>query len=299
MRNAVFSSSFLMGLFAAFVLIMGAGCRSASWVPQTYGAWDGVVYAATSSDGLEFLSERKILEYAGVPNLLRRDDDSLVMVYQYFSRETEEMFDVIAYSLSTDSGVSWSDPLPVNIVDLPEPLDSGKIPMDPTLVAADDGSLRLYFTYHAKGNANAALYVAVAEDGDMSSPFVVASPLSLSVEGVHLLDPAVTYYNGLWHHYSWIDGSDKNYHSTSRDGLVFTRDVDISLPMDFLGQVLPTTGGLRFYGTAKGNVATAFSSDGSEWTMEKGTLIPGVDPGIQQLADGSYLLVYVGVKDKK
>lgn len=299
MHNGIFSLTFKIGLVAVFTVITGAGCRSTDWVPQTYGAWDGVLYTATSSDGLKFSPGEKILEYAGVPNLLRLDDDSLVMIYQYFSRETEAMFDVIAYSLSTDGGVSWSDPSLVNIAELPEPLDGNKKPMDPTLVAGDDGSLRLYFTYHAKGSANAALYVAVAEDGDMSSPFVVQSSPSLSVERINLLDPAVMYYNGLWHHYSWIDGSDNNYHSTSRDGLVFTRSADISLPMDFLGQVIPTTGGMRFYGTARGSVATAFSSDGSKWTMDEGDIIAGVDPGIQQLADGSYLLVYVGTKDKE
>lgn len=279
--------------------LVGAGCATeapqmtGSWIPETRGPWDSAIYSTTSDDGLTFNGNTLVVDSAGVPNLLRLTNGDLVLTYQYFSSTDEDMFDVIAYSTSDDNGETWSATEAVTFRGLPSPIDENKVPMDPTLVEEVDGSLRLYFTYHAKGARNAALYSASTSD-DIASTFVVEPTPALTLSE-HLLDPAVVYFNNTWHHYSWRDGSNKNVHSTSIDGKVFTRQDDVELPMDFLGQVIAVDDGLRFYGTGAGNVVSAFTTDGSTWTMESGNRVSGADPGIQQLEDGTYLMIYTGM----
>lgn len=263
-----------------------------SWIPDTRGPWDGAIYQAASKDGLAFTGKTLILEQAGVPNLLRMPSGELILTYQYFSSESESMFDVIAYSTSTDDGTTWSEPKTIEFSGIPTPAAPKLMPMDPSLVRMDDGSLRLYFTYHAKGSKKPEMYSAVAADGNIASTFVVNTTPALSVSGKNLLDPSVVSFGGLWHHYTWQDGNDNNYHSTSTDGMSFTMKDEVSLPMDFLGQVIPSGSGLRYYGTGKGEVVSAYSDDGYVWTMDTGSRTQGADPGVQQLSDGSCLMVY-------
>lgn len=263
-----------------------------SWIPDTKGPWDGAIYQATSADGLTFAGKTRVLESAGVPSLLRLPSGELILTYQYFSAESESMFDVIAYSTSTDDGATWSETKGITFSGLPAPAAAKLMPMDPALVRAEDGSLRLYFTYHAKGSKWPEMYSAVAADGNIGSTFVVNTTPALSVSGQSLLDPAVVYFNGAWQHYTWKNGDDDNYHSTSTDGIAFTLQDDINLPMDFLGQVIPSGSGLRFYGTGKGGVLSAYSADGNTWTMDAGIRSQGADPGVEQLSNGTYIMIY-------
>lgn len=289
------SSRILMALSLA--LLTGAGCTTSSqpgsWVPETNGPWNGSLVMATSEDGLTFSEGAEILTEAGVPNLLTNSEGDIVLIYQYFSSTDESMFDQIAYSISSDEGKTWSEPQAITFEELPEPLDAAKKPMDPTLVKTENGDgFALYFTYHAKGAKNADLYVALSSSEDLSQPFIVQETPALSISGANLLDPAVILFEGTWHHYSWQDKSDNNYHSTSTDGITFTKQKDISLSMDFLGQVIATDSGLRFYGTGKEGVMSATSPDGSTWTMDKGSRTMGADPGMLLMPDGTYLMVY-------
>lgn len=266
------------------------------WVPDKQGPWDGSIQTATSTDGLNFTATGDVLsEQAGVPNLLQLADGTLVLLYQYFSFVNEAEFDVIAYSTSSDNGSTWSDRAILQFSGLPTPIDADKKPMDPTLVQLPDGRLRLYFTFHAQGNIKPALYSATTADDQLSSTFVVESTPALMSNTANLLDPAVIYYKDQWHHYTWSMESDYNYHSISDDGEQFTMQDDIELPMDFLGQVIVTDDGLRFYGTGKGEIVSASSSDGYTWTMDDGSRERGADPGVLQLSDGSYLMVYTAL----
>ena len=263
-----------------------------SWIPDTRGPWDGAIYAATSTDGLTFTGKTLVFESAGVPNLLRMPSGELILTYQYFSSESESLFDVIAYSTSADDGATWSATKAVTFSGVPTPAAPKLMPMDPALVRMDDGSLRMYFTYHAKGSKKPEMYSAVAADGNIASTFVVNTTPALSVSGKNLLDPSVVSFGGLWHHYTWQDGSDNNYHSTSTDGMSFAMQDEISLPMDFLGQVISSGSGLRYYGTGKGEVVSAYSGNGYTWTMDAGSRAQGADPAVQQLSDEDYIMVY-------
>ncbi len=255
------------------------------------GPWNGGIYMATSTDGVSFAGRDLVVDRAGVPNLLLRENGDLILTYQYFSETDGTMFDVIAYSVSEDDGATWTEPLAVELEGVPASAEGDKKPMDPTLVETEDGALRLYFTYHGKNDKTANLYSATAEDGDISSTFVVNQTPALSV-GENLLDPSVVYFDGLWHHYSWQDRSDDNYHTVSEDGLTFTREDDITLPMDFLGQVIPFENGLMFYGTGPKGVVYAYSEDGYDWEMGEKELVLGADPGVAELATGSYVMIF-------
>lgn len=298
-------------IFFALILSI-SGCNSSSTSPtesidtpqadqeqqeskkETKGPWDGMIYSAKSSDGLTFTGKTLVLARAGVPNLLQLQNGDLVLTYQYFSETDEDLFDAICYSISKDGGDTWSEITAIKYEDLPTPLDAKFVPMDPTLVQLDDGRLRLYFTYHAKGNQKPALYSATTADENITSDFVVNATPALMTDAF-LLDPAVTFFNGKWHHFTWQDGSDNNYHSVSDDGLTFTMQDEISLPMEFLGQVIPYEKGLRFYGTGKGGVLSAVSTDGYTWTQESGTRGQGADPAVQKLDDGTYIMVYTSM----
>lgn len=266
-----------------------------AWVPDTQGPWDGATYLATSTDGLTFEGKTLVMEQAGVPNLLLRENGDLVLTYQYFSSTEESMFDTISYSVSQDDGTTWTDPEAIAFEGLPEGLDAKKKPMDPTIVENAEGGLRLYFTYHAKDSQTATLYSALAADGDITAPFVV-QPNAALVDDTNLLDPAIVFFKQQWHHYTWSDQGDENIHSVSGDGIMFTREDDVTLPMDFLGQVIQFGEGLRFYGTSRDGVVSAYSADGYSWTMTEGAAIrEGADPGVQQLADGTYVMVYTSM----
>ncbi len=269
-----------------------ANVAPGSWVPSTRGPWDGTLYRATSRDGLSFGSGTLVLKRAGVPNLLRTKDGRIILTYQYFSDTDQSMFDVISYSASDDDGATWTDPKAIMLSELPAPLDEKKHPMDPTLVQADDGSLRLYFTYHASGRQHAELYSATNARGDIAGTFVANPTPALSIADKNLLDPSVVLFDGTWHHFSWQDGSDDNFHSTSADGLTFARQADVNLPMDFLGQAVSAGSGIRMYGTGKGGIISAFSADGFSWKTDSGSRAQGADPGVTRLADGTYLMVY-------
>lgn len=265
-----------------------------TWTPDKQGPWDGSIYLSTSEDGLKFTGKELVLERAGVPNLLKLQNGDLVLTYQYFSDKDPDLFDVICYSVSTDSGATWTETRILDIQNIPEASNEGNHPMDPTLVQLEDGRLRVYYTIQAKANKTAALYSATTTDANIDSTFTTEETPALVISDKNLLDPAVVYFDGLWHHYSWQENSSANYHSTSKDGLTFTRQDDINLYMDFLGEVIPFEDGLRFYGTGNG-VTSAYSSDGFTWELDQENLAPGADPAVQELEDGSYVMVYTSM----
>ncbi len=57
----------------------------------------------TSSDGEQFGTASVFEEAAGVPSVIRTDDDRLVAAFQAFPE------DLIAAKISTDDGATWSD----------------------------------------------------------------------------------------------------------------------------------------------------------------------------------------------
>jgi hypothetical protein len=264
--------------------------------------WEASVHMATSSDGLNFGDEKLFIARAGVSNLLLTKEGLLIATFQYFSYTEEEMFDVIAYTSSKDMGKTWT---PVNKIHFtgrgfePDKIGPGAPnPVDPTLVELEDGSLRLYFTFHPPGSKYPQLFSALSESLD--TPFMVEGPQLESDKMI--LDPAIVHFNGLWHHYTVRhgekDGSKHiNVHSTSPSGLDFELQDDISLEFQLLGQVIEDGGKLRFYGTGNG-VKSATSTDGFKWTNDPGNRIEGADPGVVKIPGETYLLIFTKLQPR-
>lgn len=250
------------------------------------------LYLASSSDGLTFTNEKLLLERAGVGHLMVDKNGRLILTFQYFSAEDEEMFDVIAYMISEDNGKTWSALQKLEIEGLPEPIGYNTA-VDPTLIKLSDDSLRLYFTYQSKDQQYPTLVAARNADGLVEGVFTYEEISYIGEEpGITMLDPAVVFFDGNYHHYTWQHDSEENIHMISKMGLIFQQQEDISLPMGMLGSVIKTEHGIVFYGTQEGNVASATSEDGYTWTMQEGTRAQGADPGVVHLADGSYLMVF-------
>lgn len=260
-----------------------------SWAPSGVNnpPWEDSIYLASSSDGEMFTDERFFVQHAGVPNLLVTNEGIVVAIFQYFSYETQEMFEKMAYTVSEDNGETWS---PVKAFQLPSRYDRGSKPVDPTLVQLEDGRFRLYFTFHEPGTQFAAMYSCSSTtlDGVFEDEGV-----QLAVEAM-LLDPAVVYFEGVWHHYTVNHGGPGSLHSTSTTGLDFELQDPIEFQHQFLGAGLVDNGKLRFYGSANG-VFLAESTEGSSYTMVKEGVVDGADPGIVKLPDGSYLILYTKV----
>lgn len=257
-----------------------------SWVPQgiNHPPWEGSIYLASSSDGLTFTDEKFFVQHAGVPNLLLTQENKVVATFQYFSYEDEDFFEVIGYTVSEDNGETWSK---VRAIQLEERYNRGSKPVDPTLVQLEDGRFRLYYTYHEPGTPYAAMYSSSSTklDGIFED-----EGKQLEVEGM-LLDPAVVYYNGVWHHYTINHDGPDTIHSTSEDGLGFIVQDSIESDYQFLGDAIENEGKLRFYGTGQG-IVVAESEDGYTFTKIKENAVDGADPGIVKLPEGGYLIVY-------
>tara|TARA_Y100000310_G_scaffold203527_1_gene203759 strand:- start:1948 stop:2853 length:906 start_codon:yes stop_codon:yes gene_type:complete len=260
-------------------------------------AWQGNLYMSTSDDGVTFNEKELFVEHAGVPNLLLTSEGLLIATFQYFDPYDEDIFDVIAYKISEDNGESWSNTKILEFEGLPELSSVWRkvnAAVDPTLIELEDGSLRLYFTYQSDEDEYARMASAKAED--IFSPFVYEEGVRLALEGRHLLDPVIVYFEGMWHHYSWTKFEQlpelyTNIHSVSKDGLHFERQEDIIIGVNFIGQAIEEDGELLFYGQDK-EIIIASSEDGYNWKEGESTKTSGGDPGIVKLNDGSYIMLY-------
>jgi hypothetical protein len=262
------------------------------WIPTNSGGaapWYESLAISHSTDGLAFDPGMLFLPHAGVAHLTLTQDDLLVATFQYFSYTHQDLFDRICFTTSEDFGQTWSAVQSLQI-DMPGP---GSNPADPTLLQLDDGSFRIYFTYHQHGDEYPQLYSAHSESLDGIFQW---EGKALETDQL-ILDPAVAFFAGNWHHYTTnhqTGGGEliANVHSTSPDGTKFVREEDIPLAMDFLGDVIAVDGKLRFYN----GPGSAVSEDGFTWEIEPGARGLGPDPGVVQLPDGSFLAVYTDMK---
>ncbi len=263
-----------------------------AWVPTGTGPWFGALFVAISTDGLNFGAGELLLERAGVPNTLKTPDGTVILTYQYFSYASESDFNVIAASISTDEGETWQGPTVITIDGLP----SGSPAVDPSLVRLANGRLRLYFTFHPHGAPNPVCASAIGDSVEQAFQY---EGTRITHASEALLDPAVVEFKGLWHYYTWrtvMPGGplSDNYHAVSSDGLSFGALDTISLGMSFLGNPIVVGDSLRFYGTGRGGVLSASSTNGVAWTLDAGVRIEGMaaEGAPIPLADGRMRLIY-------
>jgi hypothetical protein len=278
-----------------FLLILSWPGTSLGQAPNRRQASDGpwnhdLYHFETDSTG-EFGSARVLVERGGVPALLRDQWSRLVATFQWFPFERREAFDRIAVMFSYDDGETWGKPQPIKVAQWPE----GYVrPCDPTLVQVEDGRYRLYFTSSGPGERSPATYSAVSND---AIHFTFEPGRRFGVDGEMVLDCAITRLGKTWHYFAPIQReSGRGYHAVSEDGLTFERLDDVTVPGDrqWLGCVIATERGLRFFGSGRAGAWSAVSADGSKWRIEEIDYRTGADPCVAATDTGRYVMIATG-----
>lgn len=269
------------------------------------GPWDNdvLVFRLPALGRIQRLAK---IERAGVPTVARFADGRLIAAFQHFPRDDDRNFDRVAVAFSRDEGTTWSRPEAIRL----DGLDPGLArPFDPTLVPLTDGRVRLYFTSNRSPDfrrSTPAVHSAVSKNG---LRYQFEPGVRFAVEGRIVIDCAAALHEGVFHlivpdngtaEQMWADQQrgrpprdGAGYHAVSRDGLDFERVSDITTkpPNRWLGNMQSDGGRLVFFGTGPGPWPLV-SIDGTHWSVgELAASIPGADPGVVKLGDGSWLLL--------
>lgn len=258
--------------------------------PDEHGPWEQSVGIAYGENGVYFSDQQVFVHHAGVPHLFQLSDGKLVATFQYFSPTDLELFDVVMYSVSEDNGKTWNQAHSFKLSGFP----AGPGLADPFLVELPDGKIRFYYTFEQDGDGYPQLYSALGESID--GTFVYEGKQLSYNDSV--FDPAVVYFNNTWHHFTFYPEAEKtengyaNFHSTSSDGLSFTKQNDVYADVQMLGDVILDGELLIFYAGNDGKIGAAYSHNGTEWEKGADTNVDGADPGVVKIADDEYVMVY-------
>jgi hypothetical protein len=258
-----------------------------------HGPWNRNLDLYESSKGIRFEYQKTFVERAGVPNLVRAKDGKIYAVFQWFPLDKRGSFDRIAVSSSADEGANWSEPQTISIKGMPDYL---KRSFDPTLVVLDNGKFRLYFSSQRRGSGkggNRAIFSATSSD---AIHYDFEEGERFGFEGEETYDVSVAFFQGKWHLFCPAEGQGNAYHGISDDGLNFSVEPNIELPVrgTWIGNLLVKDNELYFYGSGPGRVWSAVSSDGSNWQLDDRLFLEGGDPAVIQKKNGSLLSVVTG-----
>lgn len=256
------------------------------------GPWTRDLGMATSEDGTTFTGAKTFVERAGVPSVIRAADGRLVAAFQWFPQD-DEAFDKVAVAFSEDDGETWTEPELIVVDGLPEGYQR---PFDPTLALAEDGKIRLFFTSSVGKpgpNSSMEIYTGISDDGVTYE----YEGQSFAVDGDRAYDSAALLFGGVWHLLTPLSPKLGAYHGTSDDGVAFDRADDIEFDgYNWTGNLVAWGDeAMRFYGGASGpgGIWWSETTDGETWSDPVTTGLNGGDPGIVELGDGSYLIIYV------
>ncbi len=267
------------------------GSSVAPGVPANLGPWNNDFAISESPDGLQFARRGLFIERAGVPAMALARDGRVFAMFQWFPVDRPDKFDRIAVMISADDGRTWTAPRLIEIAGIPSTLNRL---FDPALIVLPDGRFRLYFASErgmgASRNGNRAVYSAISDDG---IHFIFERGERLGFANAETYDPAIALLGDTWHLYCPITGG-RGYHATSADGLNFAPQPDVTAAssFQFLGSVIPASGGLRFYGS--GGSSVLFSSDGFTWAVQQSVNPPSPDPGVTVTRTGRTLGIHIG-----
>ncbi len=240
-----------------------------------------------TSDGKSFAPLGRIAERAGAASLCLLGDGRLVAAFQWFPEARPESFDQVAVSFSKDQGASWSEPISIVFDGLPEGFARAA---DPSLVALEDGRLRLYFSSHPADSPWPAAHSAVSDDAVL---WTFEPGARLGVAGSRVVDPCVARFQGEWHLFAPVEGRESvAYHALSSDGLAFRRlpEIEIQGAGHWRGCALADGDSLRFVGGWRVGWSGS-SPDGVHWRLDPRLTWSGAaDPGVVRLEDGAWLI---------
>jgi len=267
-------------------------------VPQPSGGpWNNDLMLRWSTDGTNFGPEKVLVERAGVPSLAVTTSSVVVAAFQWFPNNRPQAFDHVSVMFSESGALSWTDPVPIEVSDLPGIYQR---PFDPTIVALPSGGFRVYFSSGPKparpapshDNENIGTYSAVSADG---IHYQFEAGPRFAVPGRRVIDPAVAHDGRQWYFLAPIGKpEDGAFAGVSTDGLTFTRTADIPSQRDqnWTGNLLLLNGRLRFYGSAPTGVWWSELAPDGNWTAATSTGAIGGDPGVAYV-QGKVLMVSV------
>ena len=259
------------------------------------------VYLASSADGKAWKKGSLVQRQASVPDLIQLSQDigkykkgDLLVYFVDFSTLTKNAgSEQLGLISSSDGGKTWSKKVNIKISNQP---NKGAA-VDPSLVQLSDGRLRLYFFGSevtqgdpAKVEGEHKVYSAVSING---INFKTETGARFAAE--RLTDPEVIFYKGSWYMY-WSNGQNTKL-AISSDGLPFTeKEISGGDVGGVPGALATSEGGVRLFGCKRGGIATAVSTDGTNFKPEQEGILNGCDPAPIRLGDGTYLMVFKEVE---
>ncbi|MGI8907035.1 MAG: hypothetical protein ACR2IE_11160 [Candidatus Sumerlaeaceae bacterium] len=266
--------------------------------PQQHGGgpWNNDLMIRWSADKQSFGPESVFVESGGVPSVTASENGILVAAFQWFPFTRMEAFDRVTVRFSETGGISWSDPVPIQVNGLPAGFQR---PFDPTIVALPGKAFRMYFSGGPKGpglpgtGANICTYSARSDDG---IHYDFEPGVRFTVKDHRVIDCAVAWDGRQWLYIAPIGRPDEGaYAATSPDGLTFTRlhDVPSSNGYNWTGNLLRIGERLRFFGGSHQGIWWAECTAPGNWSAPHTIGLRGGDPAAGIGKDGKLFIIYV------
>jgi hypothetical protein len=262
---------------------VGAGTPPSGVMPGQDGPWNHRIMGATSSDGLSWVKDNRVVsDQASVPNAIL-DNASRIRIY-YVDWKNGGL------SVAIANGSGWI-----------YKKVQGVTPdwVDPDAVILPDGRYRLYASYMPYSGPQDKIISAISSDG-----ITFQQESGVRYQEDTITDPDAINMGNVWR--MFVSKGPVTVSTVSSDGLTFARENELPLS----GSVTCTVrvdGGYRIYyhSSVPGKglcIYSAFSQDGSTWVDEGLRLEPGAagaldqggvgDPAVVRMPDGSYRMYY-------
>ena len=261
--------------------------------PSGEGPYYHQVLSATSSDGLNWMPDNRVLiDHASVPAAILTPDGKIRLYYVDASRVGPGRPENVNCAESSDGGATFQ------VLNCTIANRAGDKAVDPSVVLLPDGRYRMY-------------YYAVTGQIDESAHSIYSA---ISNDGIHFTqEKAVFTYNGLvdpdvfWTGQTWLmyvfSLKDKTtVVARSQDGLSF--EYGGPSRIGNWGTAAPTRladGRLRLYAfdqPAMRQIASFISTDGLNWTQEPGVRLVApagrqiTDPFVVRLPNGAWKMFF-------
>lgn len=256
---------------------------------QSAGIYYHTVYFATSTDAeIWTLSEEPIAEHASVPDLIQVQqavgdfgEGTLLAYFVDASLSEESDNEQIGVIYSTDNGETWSERETVTFIG-----GEDHVPVDPSIVQLENGTLRLYYFDITTSRNNEKEYIFYATDSSDGKTFTVISPV-YTAESL-ITDPDVVFFDDKWIMYLSKAGQGFLILESS-DGILFTEKGSVQMA-GVPGAVV--TGGTVYLYSCSMGIARASSSDAISFTRTE-TVIEGMycDPAPILMHNGTYAML--------
>jgi len=262
----------------------GSGAGTPPGGSSQDGPWNHRVMSATSSDGLSWVKDNRIIaDQASVPDAVLGKDGNIRVYYVDWYNGG------LSVALSHD-GVNWIYKKVVGLS--PEWVD-------PDVILTPDGKYRLYASYMPMGGPQDKILSAISNYG-----VSFAQEEGVRYQEGSITDPDVINMGENW--MMFVSKGPTTISTISVDGLTFTREGELPISGSVTNTV-EVENGYRIYfhsGAAGGGmkIFCAFSADGKTWENAMQVLEGGpqgsldqrgvADPAVVRMPDNTYKMFY-------